>query len=301
VRQSGDPNNTTTGERMAEGGGNGGWSRVEVEATVADYLHMLTQELAGQAYNKAEHRRALRRLLDGRSEAAIERKHQNISAILLELGCPWIGGYKPLGNFQQLLFEVAQERVAGDRLFDQAARTAAEQPAAAPLMSDFEGFVVSPPGLERSAGEAPKSYAGREHGMKRDYIDREGRNASLGQAGELLVLEYECVRLRALGKKSLSERVEHISATRGDGAGYDVLSFEPSGKERFIEVKTTAFAKETPFFISRNEVEFSKAFAEQFRLYRLFNFRRDPKMFSLRGAVPNNCILDAVSFMGRFA
>ncbi len=36
------------------------WIREEVEATVADYFHMLTMELAGQEYNKSKHRRRLR-------------------------------------------------------------------------------------------------------------------------------------------------------------------------------------------------------------------------------------------------
>jgi hypothetical protein len=30
------------------------WSREEVEAIVADYLHMLTLELAGQSYSKTD-------------------------------------------------------------------------------------------------------------------------------------------------------------------------------------------------------------------------------------------------------
>ena len=54
------------------------WTAEEVAATVAAYLRMLMMELAGQAYNKSEHRRALRQLLPGRSEAAIEFKHGNI-------------------------------------------------------------------------------------------------------------------------------------------------------------------------------------------------------------------------------
>ena len=33
------------------------WTREEVEAIVADYLKMLTLELAGQSYNKTEHRK----------------------------------------------------------------------------------------------------------------------------------------------------------------------------------------------------------------------------------------------------
>jgi hypothetical protein len=76
------------------------WSREEVEATVADHLHMLTMELAGRQYNKADHRRKLIRLLNKRTEGAIERKHQNISAVLIELGCPYILGFpRFLGHF----------------------------------------------------------------------------------------------------------------------------------------------------------------------------------------------------------
>ncbi|BAS06695.1 hypothetical protein AHiyo4_01170 [Arthrobacter sp. Hiyo4] len=44
-----------------------------------------------------------------------------------------------------------------------------------------------------------------------------------------------------------------MSKTRGDGLGYDILSFEESGKERLLEVKTTKSRAETPFFVSRNE------------------------------------------------
>jgi len=35
------------------------WSQEEVEATVADYLHMWLLEQAGQSYNKTTHRKAL--------------------------------------------------------------------------------------------------------------------------------------------------------------------------------------------------------------------------------------------------
>ena len=115
------------------------------------------------------------------------------------------------------------------------------------------------------------------------------------------MVAYERARLHGLGKKTLSDQVEHVAETKGDGLGFDVLSFEESGRERFIEVKTTAFAMETPFFISRNEVEFSKSFAKQFQLYRLFEFRKLPRMFSLLGVINENCILDPVTYVGRFS
>jgi 5-methylcytosine-specific restriction protein A len=65
--------------------------------------------LNGEKYVKAHHRRELLKLLDGRTDAAVERKHQNISAILQKHGHPFIDGYKPLNAFQGLLEEVVLE------------------------------------------------------------------------------------------------------------------------------------------------------------------------------------------------
>jgi hypothetical protein len=78
-----------------------GWSFDEVRSTVEDYFAMLEAELADEAFNKAQHRRRLSATLEGRSSGAIERKHQNISAILQQLALPTIDGYKPLGNYQR--------------------------------------------------------------------------------------------------------------------------------------------------------------------------------------------------------
>ena len=90
------------------------WTRPQVEAAVSDYLAMLATELRGEDYNKAAHNRALQQAT-GRRRGAIEKKHQNISAVLLELGMPWIAGYKPLSRYQQLLFEVVETHLAVDR------------------------------------------------------------------------------------------------------------------------------------------------------------------------------------------
>ena len=59
------------------------WSREEVEAIVADELHMLTLELAGQNYSKTEHRGLLQPKLIHRSESSIGFKRANISAAVL--------------------------------------------------------------------------------------------------------------------------------------------------------------------------------------------------------------------------
>lgn len=278
------------------------WSREEVEATVADYLHMWLLEQAGQAYSKTEHRRALLLKLTKRTSAAVELKHQNISAILMEHGWQNIPGYKPRGNYQHLLAEVVADRIMSDRKFDRVAEIAAEQPAEVPLLPKLEGILVARPVVAHSVqSERAPYFAAQRPTLKRDYLDREARNASLGLAGEEFVVEFERRRLHELGQKVLADKVDHVSVTCGDGLGYDVRSFDESGRERFIEVKTTAWSKQTPFFISRNELEFSNAFPDQFHLYRVFEFRKSPHMFDLPGAVERNCLLDPVSYVGRFS
>lgn len=276
------------------------WDRTEVEATVADYFHMLILELSGQSYNKTTHRRALLAKLNNRNDGAIEFKHQNISAILIELGCPYITGYKPRGNYQQLLREVVEDCIVRDQLLDSAALTATSIPAVMPLVENFNKILVDAPKLTSSAKEPSKRYQ-LPIPQKRDYLEREARNASLGFAGEKFVLNFEHHRLHNLGHKGLADKVEHVAKTKGDGLGYDILSFDPSGRERFIEVKTTAFGKETPFFVSRGEIRFAQENTKEFHLYRLFEFRKTPRMFDLPGAVENHCLMKPISYICEFS
>ena len=92
------------------------WSEAEVEAAVADYFDMLKMELEGREYNKTEHRRELMMKLDARSNGSVERKHQNISAVLREMGLPFIQGYKPLKNLQGALRPVVERYVVQSEL-----------------------------------------------------------------------------------------------------------------------------------------------------------------------------------------
>ena len=99
----------------------------------------------------------------------------------------------------------------------------------------------------------------------------------------------------------LAARVDRVSETRGDGLGYDVLSFETSGRERLIEVKTTSYGASTPFFVTRRELAVSRDASEQFRLYRAFNFRRKPRLFCKSGAIEQAFSLEPSQFMATIA
>ncbi len=256
---------------------------------------MLLAELAGQAVDKSAHRRVLLSKLDGRSESAIEFKHANISAAMLELGLPYIKGYQPRSNFQRdaLLREI-ELQVSAHQRFDVVASDAVKREAIELEREDFLAVKEEAPERANEVREPMSWRPGRA--FKRNYLEQEAANRSLGRAGEDFVVRYERWRLVQLGMGQLADKVEHVAKTRGDGLGYDVLSFDPAGGERFIEVKTTSFGKRTPFFVSSNELEFARSESERFRLVRVFDFRAEPRLFELQGRIENHCALDPHSF-----
>lgn len=272
------------------------WSRTEVEAIVDDYLSMLASELAGTPYNKTAHRQTLLPLLQGRSDSSIEFKHANISAALLDAGFPYINGYKPRFNYQSLLAEVLAERL--DRAPDLLTLAAADadRPIVVPEVEDILAALTERPKPRTEIHKVTEPTVPIIR-LPTNYIEREARNRSLGSAGELFVLNFERARLIHAGKEPLAAKIEHTAKVRGDHAGYDILSFEASGAERLIEVKTTKYGVDTPFFVTRNEVATSERHAEQYQLYRLFAFRETPRLYTLPGAIGNTCRLSAATFL----
>jgi hypothetical protein len=183
------------------------WSRLEVEALVADYLSMLELELRGENYNKTEHRRALSRVLSSRTDGSIERKHQNVSAILIELGYPYIAGYKPLSNYQALLADVVAEAIASSKEVVTVVQTAVQAPAVAPPTPDILSRWEPPP--EAQMRDAYEGVRERAHVRKptTNWLQIEAANSSLGRAGEEFVIRFERERLATAGKVGLADRV----------------------------------------------------------------------------------------------
>nr|MDP9179550.1 DUF3883 domain-containing protein [Gemmatimonadota bacterium] len=78
-----------------------------------------------------------------------------------------------------------------------------------------------------------------------------------------------------------------------------IHSFEAGGRDRLIEVKTTAYGKQTPFFVSRNEVAVSGERDGQYHIYRLFEFRDNARLYTLSGALERVCHMQPVNFAAR--
>lgn len=277
------------------------WSREEVEATVQDYLDMLSLDSRGQSYDKKAHNRRLRAKLDNRSSGAVEFKHQNISAVLEGMGLPYIPGYKPRRNVQRLLREVVEAQAPSlpGRLTADIAT-----PQQHIVLNDVLRILVPPPDRAFAldeARDAEGTYDATGGSVAQfDYVRQEALNQSIGDAGEALVLSYEETRLRHAGKDHLARNVEHVAKTQGDHVGYDIRSYDDTGHDRFVEVKTTRYGRRTPFYISANELRFSKANAYAYHLYRVFDYRKHPKLFTLPGDVAAHVRLNPVNYRARF-
>ena len=257
------------------------WSDAENDRIVADYFAMLEAEINGEPYVKAERRRALQPLLSGRSQSSIEFKHQNISAVLLGLGQPWIAGYKPASQFQTSLIDAVLRWLdSRPNWLDPADRRPSSGQQAG--FADPASLWIGPPPTFSNAPSPIDPAMMQMIARKVDVAERDARNRALGQAGEELVLEYERELLRGSGRRDLADKVRWTAHEEGDGAGYDISSFEPDGRVRLIEVKTTNGWARTPFHITRNELAVAEINREHWRLVRLWDFAREPRAFEIR-------------------
>lgn len=273
------------------------WSNYEVELIVTDYFQMLSDELTGKPYKKSEHRKNLLPLLNNRSEGSIEFKHQNISAVLINFGQPYIKGYLPRYNYQKILEEIVINYLYNNLGIEDKFKQFADKDVHIKSTVNFEKLIIEPPVLGLVAEPSPSYHRSP---IKVNYLEREQSNNKLGKSGEELVLHYEKWVLIKNGKDNLAEQVRWISKEEGDGAGFDILSKNNNGSDKYIEVKTTKLGKETPFFFSRNELIFSQQHIKDFHLFRLFNFESEARMFTKIGGLDTICHSVPVSYKGYF-
>lgn len=261
------------------------WSDAERAELVSDYFSMLADELRGRKYNKTAHRKQLMDVID-RTNGAIERKHQNVSAVLKKLGYPWIKGYKPLRNFQESL----AKDVLNELLMDDLDHSDAfDKPQV--YTNSMESIFVSIPQASAASPQNGKKFTAR----KVDFAAIEAGNKIIGRGGEEFVVDVERARLRKLGLTKQARNVRWIAKDEGDGLGYDVVSFDEDG-EIFIEVKTTRSDSLTPFFLTETERLASIVKGSRFRLYRVFEFGRSPKIFVVPGPLVNHLMLEPTAY-----
>lgn len=266
------------------------WSNDELDLIVTDYFSMLRAELSRAEYNKSAHRRVLVEKIK-RTEGSVERKHQNISAVLSELAIPIISGYKPLPNFQKTIID------AIDRYLTSNPENLTPSDASVGFSESVDLFVEHPPTLQSTV---PKDKELVRLVRKFDPVERDFRNRFLGKAGEELIFTFERQNLTARGRPDLARKVRWVSQDDGDGAGYDIRSYDEHGNDRLIEVKTTNGLQTTPFYLTRNELSVSNERPNEFRICRLYDFSKKPKLFELVPPIERLVRLEPLSFSASF-
>jgi hypothetical protein len=273
------------------------WTRAEVEIIVAEYFEMLQKEQAGIPYSKTETRQRIIPLLKNRSNGSVEFKNRNISAVLARMGQPYIRGYLPAYNYQRVLLEDVvfthlRQRPEIEDVFKRFAEVAPK-----PHEPVFETMEETMPSKKLVLSEPELIYRSP---VKVNYIELEQANRVIGTTGESIALAYEKWRLIQAGKEKLADKIEWVSQTRGDGLGFDILSRNTNGTDRYIEVKSTKLTKEAPFYFSALEHDFSRRNRSNFFLYRVFNLKAEPKLFIANGAYDEFCNANPTQFKGTF-
>jgi hypothetical protein len=275
-------------EERAKGMAGTPWTESEVSAVVDSYFRMLAKERAGVPYSKAENRRWLMATVH-RSEGSIERKLQNISAVLDVLGAQWINGYKPLAHYQDALVAAVERSLGREPGY-----LYPTSPDTQPLVLNDEAIFVPPPpfvDLEQTLTPAVRRLVG-----KFDPAERDARNRELGKAGEKFVVEFERERLRRAGRDDLANEVRWVADLDGDGYGYDVRSFEPDGRERLLEIKTTCGHERTAFWLTRREIDVAAERCEVYRIRRVFHFRNRAQMFEVAPPLDEGLVMSPATF-----
>lgn len=190
------------------------WTVREIDAAAASYFAMLSNEMAGLPYNKAERNRALQVEI-ARNPGAIEFKHH--FAVMLGLGQPWIKGYKPAANFQNALVDGVlrwldahddwlRPRTSPHRITEIGARPA---PLHGPALERLIEYCAAPSQRNEPPPIDPKSMAAISR--KFDVAARDARNRALGRAGEEAVFVEEQRLLRAAGREDLARKAQWTS------------------------------------------------------------------------------------------
>lgn len=132
-----------------------------------------------------------------------------------------------------------------------------------------------------------------------DHAEVNKSNKQTGDAGENLVYEMEREYLTGNGRPDLAEKIVHTAAIEGDGTGYDIRSFNLDGTIKYIEVKTTTGGSKTPFYLTINELLFSKINKSQYCLYRVYEYNHHlntGKYYILRGDISKATRLEPIEY-----
>lgn len=279
------------------------WSYEQSELICTYYIEKLKEFIASREPQKqSEAKEFLMKTLN-KSSKAVRLKLHHISSILVNSDLPYLEYFKPIPRAEIDLIDWNETNILKRILVDEF-----NKPDFVKLLSalsskenyttevESTAVIESPPEedvFEHDVDNAEQSLRIRP---KINYIEREIRNTKLGEAGEAWVINFEKQRLSSLGLNEMAEQVVWASKSIGDGLGYDLVSFDSNGDKIFIEVKTTCLGKYSAFYLTQKEISTSTKLKNRFFIYRVFDFDKEPKLYTINSNLEESLDLVATTF-----
>lgn len=197
--------------------------------------------------------------------------------------CSWKNYQAYLNIIQQIRILLGEMGVEEVRLID--AHTFCWMLVRLPIHGEFDSKIniPLPEPLSIDTFRPTKEKMGLKDGDKDsavpiDYEKRNKNNAALGKLAESIVLRAEQMRLEAVGRNDLAEKVD-LDYSKDPKYGYDILSYDEDGSKRYIEVKAVIiFDDYYKFIISDYEWQRSQQ-TDNYFLYFVVKLRsKNPKI-----------------------
>lgn len=279
------------------------WSQEESEFICDYYIKELKKYLTKKGFKKQVEAKSylMKALL--KTSKAVRLKLHHISSILVNSDLPYLEYFKPIPRAEIDLIDWNETKVLKNILLDKF-----NEPLFVELLTtisdrtEYEITVSTDTQIE-----TPPEDDVFEHlknieqpslriRTKINYVEREIRNTKLGEAGENWVMNFEKQRLISIGKEYLASQIVWASKEIGDGLGFDIISFNSSGDKIYIEVKTTCLGKYSAFYLTQKEVETSLKLKSNFIIYRVFDFNKETKLFTVDSSLEDSLDLIPTTF-----
>jgi hypothetical protein len=81
--------------------------------------------------------------------------------------------------------------------------------------------------------------------------------------------------------------------------GFDILSFDEDGNEKYIEVKTTTGDEYASFYLSENEIDFLRLNYGKYCIYRVYRYDEENnfgEFFEINGDVEGQLLMKPTQY-----
>lgn len=113
-----------------------------------------------------------------------------------------------------------------------------------------------------------------------NYSEQQAISKKNGDRGEELVLRNEIEKIKQWGlPDEILSKVRRVSL-ESDDYGFDILSFDKDGNERYLEVKTTkSNGMNFSFILTKNEFEQAKKYGNKYSFVIVFDILNNPHIW----------------------